>query len=224
MRSFSLTWTSKIADDEAVVFVSAVHEALQVAWQRLPPQSSLVPPPEIRPYGDWFLQGVDPETEYASFRWYQEQAMDRERDGIDAQRFLQIVVHEPWQAETPHFDLSLLHQSLLGPDGDPLLGQAVRGAVAVFSIHALYTLSDSWRRLMLLRRMAAHYVGQVLAVPIYETRKGAQCTNVCALRHARTLPMLIAYAEQETKAEVLYCEQCQEELGQRLADIHFGVN
>jgi hypothetical protein len=224
MRSFSLTWTSEIDDDEAVVFVSAVHEALQVAWQRLPSHSSLVPPPEIRPYGDWFLQGVDPEAEYASFRWYQEQAMDRKRGGIDAQRFLQVVVHEPWQAETPHFDLSLLHQSLLGPGGDPLLGQAVRGAAAVFSIHALHTLSDSWRRLMLLRRLAAHYVGQTLAVPIYETRRGAQCTNVCALRPATTLPMLTAYAEQETKAEVLYCEQCQKELGQRLADIHFGMN
>jgi hypothetical protein len=224
MRSFSLTWTSEIDDDEAVVFVSAVHEALQVAWQQLPSRGGLVPPPEIRPYGDWFLQGVDPEVEYASFRWYQEQATDRERDGIDAQRFLQVVVREPWQRETPHYDLSLLHEPLLDPGGDPLLGQAVRGVAAVLSTHALHTLVDSWRRMMLLRRLAAHYVGQVLAVPIYEARKEAQCTNVCALRPARTLPMLIAYAEQETRAEVLYCEQCQHELGQRLADIHFGVN
>jgi hypothetical protein len=36
--------------------------------------------------------------------------------------------------------------------------------------------------------------------------------------------MLSAYAEQETRAEVLYCEQCQEELARRSADIHFGVN
>jgi predicted Zn-dependent protease len=224
MRSFSLTWTSEIDDNESVVFVSAVHEALKVAWRQLPPRGGLVTPPEIRSFGDWFLQGVDPETDYASFRWYQDQAVDHEMKGIDVQQFLRIVVHEPWQAETPHYDLSLLHQPLLSPSGEIVLGKAVRGVAAVLSTHSLRTLVDSWRRLMLLRRLVAHYVGQVLAVPIYETRKGTHCTNVCAMRPARTLPMLIAYAEQETRAEVLYCEQCREELGQRLADIHFGVN
>jgi predicted Zn-dependent protease len=224
MRSFSLTWTSEIDDNEAVVFVSTVHEALKVAWQQLPSRGSLVTPPQIRPFGDWFLQGVAPETDYASFRWYQEQAVDHELGGIDARRFLQVVAHEPWQAETPHYDLSLLHQPLLASSGEVVLGEAVRGVAAVLSVHSLHALTDSWRRLTLLRRLAAHYVGQVLAVPIYETRKGAHCTNLCAMRPAKTLPMLIAYAEQETRAEVLYCEQCQQELGRRLADMHFGVN
>jgi hypothetical protein len=224
MRSFSLTWTSEIDDNEAVVFVSTVHEALKVAWQQLPSRGNLVTPPQIRPFGDWFLQGVAPEADYASFRWYQEQAANHELGGIDAQRFLYLVAHEPWQTETPHYDLSLLHQPLLSAGGEAVLGDAARGVAAVLSMHALHTLTDSWRRLMLLRRLAAYYVGQALAIPIYETRKGAHCRNLCAMRPAKTLPMLIAYAEQETKAEVLYCARCQQELGQRLADVHFGMN
>lgn len=224
MRSFSLTWTSEIDDNEAVVFVSTVHEALKLAWQQLPSRGNLVTPPQIRPFGDWFLQGVDPETDYASFRWYQEQATDRELGGIDVRHFLQLVAREPWQMETPHYDLSLLHQPLLSPQGEVVLGDAIRGVAAAVSVHSLHALTDSWRRLMLLRRLAAHYVGEVLAVPLYETRKGTHCTGLCAMRPAKTLPMLIAYAEQETKDEVLYCRQCQQELGQRLADVHFGIN
>ena len=224
MRSFSLTWTSEIDDNEAVVLVSTVHEALKVAWQELPSRGNLVTGPQIRPFGDWFLQGVAPDADYASFRWYQEQAADQEPDGIDTQRFLHLVTHEPWQTETPHYDLSLLHQPLLSPAGQAILGDAVRGVAAVLSVHPLRALSDSWRRLMLLRRLTAHYVGQVLAVPLYETHRGAHCTNTCAMRPANTLPMLIAYAEQETRAEVLYCQQCRQELAQRLADVHFGVN
>jgi hypothetical protein len=224
MRSFSLTWTSEIDDNEAVVFVSTVHEALKVAWEQLPSHGNLVTPPQIRPFGDWHLQGVAPEADYASFRWYQEQATDHELGGIDVRRFLHVVTHEPWQMETPHYDLSLLHQALLSPGGDTVLGHAARGIAAVLTMDPLRALTDSWRRLMLLRRLAAHYVGQVLAVPIYETHSGAHCTNLCAMRPAKTLPMLIAYAEQETSAEVLFCAQCEQALGQRLADVHFGVN
>lgn len=224
MRSFSLTWTSEVDDNEAVVFVSTVHEALKIAWQQLPSRGNLVIPPQIRPFGDWLLQGVAPDADYASFRWYQEQAADYELGGVDAQRFLYLVRHEPWQIETPHYDLSLLHQPLLSPGGEAILGHASRGMAAVLTMDPLRALTDSWRRLTLLRRLAAHFVGQVLAVPIYEAHRGAHCTNLCAMRPARTLPMLIAYTEQETRDEVLFCTQCKQELSQRLADVHFGVN
>jgi hypothetical protein len=44
------------------------------------------------------------------------------------------------------------------------------------------------------------------------------------MRPADTLPKLVAYGEQETRLQILFCEQCQVELGMRLADIHFGEN
>jgi hypothetical protein len=224
MRSFSLTWSSGIEEGEAVVFVSSVHEALRLTWRQLPRRGRLIPPPEIRPFGDWFLQGVASEVDYASFQWYQEQTAHDETGDIPADRFLHLITNEPWQKESPHYDLSLLHQPLVDHRGQIVLGAAARGLAAVLSMHPLHTLPDSWRRLMLLRRLTAHYVGQVLGVPIAELRKGAHCTNVCAMRPARTLPMLIAYAEQETRGEILFCEQCQAELAQRLADVHFGEN
>jgi hypothetical protein len=224
MRSFSLTWSNKVKEREALVFVSSVHEALRLAWEQIPRAGRLIPAPAIRPYGDWFLQGITAEADYSSFRWYQEQTREHDTGEIHTDRFLQLVTHEPWQRESPHYDLSLLHQPLIDGRGEPVLGAAVRGHAAVLSMHLLHTLSDVWRRLMLLRRLTAHYVGQSLAVPIPGQRQGAHCTNICAMRPARTLPMLIAYAEQETRHQVLYCEPCQVELSMRLVDIHFGEN
>ncbi|MBN1640523.1 MAG: hypothetical protein JXA09_04740 [Anaerolineae bacterium] len=224
MRSFSLTWSSGIEEGEAVVFVSSVHEALRLAWEQVPHRGRLIPAPEIRPFGDWFLQGVATEADYASFQWYQEQSALHDTGDIRADRFLSLVTSEPWQKESPHFDLSLLHQPLVDYRGETVLGAAARGMAAVLSMHLLHTLTDSWRRLMLLRRLTAHYVGQTLGVPIPTQRDEAHCTNVCAMRPAHTLPMLIAYAEQETRDEILFCERCQVELGTRLADIHFGEN
>jgi hypothetical protein len=224
VRSFSLTWSGEIQEDEAVVFVSSVHESLKTAWRQLPRRGRLLPAPEVRSFGDWFLHGVAPTTDYASFQWYQDQTVSFDTGDIRADRFLQLVINEPWQKESPHYDLSLLHQPLIDRQGRVVLGAAARGLAAVFSMDALHTLTDSWRRLMLIRRQTAHYVGQTLGIPIAGIRQEAHCTNVCAMRPATSLPMLIAYAEQETRGETLFCAQCQAELVQRLADIHFGLN
>ena len=74
MRPFSLTWTAEILEDEALVFVSTVQEALELAWERLPAEGHIVPAPEVRPFGDWVLEDADPETDYGSFQWYQDRA------------------------------------------------------------------------------------------------------------------------------------------------------
>lgn len=224
MRSFSLTWSSEVEEDEAVVMVTTVHEAVKAAWAQLPDLSFIVPAPEIRPFGDWYLQGEPPEEDYASFAWYQAQAADRDTGEVYAGVFLDLVVHEPWQQEAPHYDLSLLHQRLIDAEGRPLLGLAARGRAAVFSTHATGMLVDKWQRLALLRRLTAHYLGQALAIPISRERQRAHGPQPCAMRPATTLPMLIALTEQETQAQVLYCELCQEEIGRRLVGSHLGHN
>ena len=224
MRSFSLTWSSEIEEGEALVFISSVHETLKLAWEQIPRSGRLIPPPEIRPFGDWFLQGIASEADYASFQWYQERTTEPDTGEVRTDRFLQVVANEPWQKESPHYDLSLLHQSLVDRQGRTVLGAARRGRAAVLSMHLLNTLVDSWRRMMLLRRLTAHYVGQALAVPLVGQRKEAHCTNICAMRPASALPMALAYAEQETRHNVLVCPQCRSELSMRLADVHFGEN
>ncbi len=224
MRPFSLTWSNEINENEALVFVSTVNEAIRIAWEKLPPGGKLVPPPVIRPFGDWSLEGVDPEIDYANFQWYQDQTLDQETGNLRVDQFLDLILREPWQQESPHYDLSLLHQPLSDSSTHYTLGMAARGRAAVFSAHPVRELSSTWYQLMLLRRLTAHYVGQVLAVPIWEERRQAHCTNLCAMRPAKGLASLIALAEQETNAEILYCEQCQAEMGERLVGIHFGNN
>jgi hypothetical protein len=224
VRSFSLTWTEQVTEDEAIVYVSAVQEALELAWSQMPPAGNLVPFPQIRPFGSWVLQDADPDMDYASFQWYQDQAVDPGTDQLQADRFLELMLDEPWQQDTPHYDLSLLHQPLVDAHGSLVLGLAVRGSAAVLSVHTLRALQDGQQRLSLLHRLAAHYLGQALAVPIPEVRQEAHCRNICAMRPASTLPMLIAYTEQEKSAEIVYCTDCQKEMSQRLIGAHWGNN
>jgi hypothetical protein len=222
VRSFSLTWTSDIQDNEAIVFVSAVHEALKTAWDKLS-SSRFIRPPEIRPFGNWYLEGVESESDYASFQWYQDQTTDPETGSLYADRFLVLIMNEPWQHKTPHYDISLLHQLLLDASG-PVFGAAKRGRAAALSVHAIRDMTDQGTRLLMLRRLTAHYVGQAIAIPIPDQRKEAHCTNLCAMRPAENLAMLITYASQELDAGVLYCNQCQDEMAQRLVGSHFGNN
>lgn len=224
MRPFSLTWSSEVDQEEAVVMVTTVHEAVKAAWEGLPGLDLFVPEPEIRPFGDWYLQGMPDEEDYATFAWYQEQAADPETGEVRAATFLELVLNEPWQLEMPHYDLSLLHQRLIDDEGNPLLGLAARGRAAVFSTHAVRLLVDKWQRLALLRRLTAHYLGQALAVPIAQERQRAHGPQPCAMRPATTLPMLIALNEQERQAQVLYCELCRQEIGRRLVGSHLGHN
>jgi hypothetical protein len=229
MRPFSLTWTAEILEDEALVFVSTVQEALELAWEHLPAEGHIVPAPEVRPFGDWVLQGADPETEYGSFQWYQDRAAVGGARVLRADRFLNLILDEPWQQDAPHYDLSLVHQPLIDGAGHTTLGLALRGRAAVLSVHLIRRLTDARQRSMLLRRVVAHYVGQAMAVPIAGVRSPgarneAHCRNICAMRPADSLPMLLAFSEQEADVPVLYCEPCQIELGQRIVGAHLGNN
>lgn len=234
MRSFSLTWTAEILEDEALVFVNTVQEALELAWERMPAEGHIVPAPEVRPFGDWVLQDADPEMEYSSFQWYQDRAAAHRTGALHADRFLNLVLNEPWQQDAPHYDISLVHQPLIDAAKHSTLGLAARGRAAVLSVYLIRRLSAAWQRSMLLRRMVAHYVGQAMAVPIVplpgralrNPRAGneAHCRNICAMRPADSLPMLLAFSEQEAAVPVLYCEQCQIDLGQRIVGAHLGNN
>jgi hypothetical protein len=224
MRSISLTWTDEIDDDEAIVFVGTVQKAIQIAWEQLPREGTLVPPPELRPFGNWVLENADPEMDYASFQWYLDSAIDRETGSLRTDRFLELVLREPWQQRAPHYDLSLVHMPLQDGQGHFISGLAVRGRAAILSVHCLRSLQDNWLALIVLRRLTMHYVGQMLAVPIPDVRGTMDCQAVCVMRPADTLARLIAYSEQEINAGTSYCEQCRLEMGQRLVGSHFGNN
>lgn len=223
MRSVSLTWTAGITQEEATVFVEAVHEAFRVAFAHLPDKGLLVTFPEIRVYGDWHLKNADPEMDYASFTWYCETAIDLDTQAVNAEHLLTLMMREPWQQEMPHYDLALLHLPLIDKEKHRIFGQARRGRAAVLSVNELHTLSEETQCLFLLRRLTMHYLGHMVAIPIL-TSHAELYEQVCIMRPPGSLPRLLALARQEIEAQVNYCPRCQRDFAQRLVGISLGNN
>ncbi len=223
MRFISLTWTSAVSEQEIIVFIDAVHEAIKTAYNRLPAAGTLVPFPDIQLFGDWVLQNAKPGMDYASFQWYQDAAMEADGKQLRSDRFLDLVLNEPWQQDTPHYDLAFVHQPLIDGHKRATLGMAVRGRAAVFTSDTIRGIRDPIQRLVILRRLAMHYVGQILAVPILE-RQEVVHPQICVMRPADSLPALAFYTQQELEANVTYCKPCQYEMAQRLVGDYFGNN
>ncbi len=220
MRDISLIWSYGIQEEEAIVFVESVYEALQSGWGQIPQSGVAVSFPEIRPFGNWILSDTNPNGEYASLQWYLDTAQDPKTMILHADRFLDLVLHEPWQRSNPHYDLALVHLPLTDRSARPLPGKAIRGQAAVISLHDIQTIQNDWTRLALVRRLTLHFVGQVLAVPIIEPHGAA----ACVMRPAHTLPALLALAQQELDADVSFCESCRQEIAQRIAGGYWGNN
>jgi predicted Zn-dependent protease len=225
MRFISLSWTDNIPKDEVVLIVQTVYEALIQARQQWPEQGNIVAVPEIKPFGYWVLQGASPNQEYGSMQWYIDNSFDQESYRLLGRRYLQLVLAEPWQQQTPHYDLAVVHQPLLDEVAQHnVFGVSTRGRAAVFSVHLLQSLDKGAQRYLILRRLVAHYLGQMIGIPIPGWREETGHPNPCAMRPVHSLAELIEYTEEESRARVLYCQNCQHELGAKLASNHFGMN
>ena len=225
MRFISLSWTDNIPKDEVVLIVQTVYEALIQARQQWPKDGNIIAVPEIKPFGYWVLQDAPAEQRYGSMQWYIDNSFDQESHRLLARRYLQLVLAEPWQQQIPHYDLAVVHQPLLDEVAQhSVFGVSVRGRAVVLSVHPLQTLDKGAQRYLSLRRLVAHYLGQMIGIPIPGWREETECLNQCAMRATNSLAELIKYTEEESRARVLYCRDCQHELGARLASNHFGMN
>lgn len=225
MRSISLTWTDGLSQTEAILVVRTVHEAILQARQQWPVRGNIIKVPEIKPFGYWVLQGAEPDQVYGSMEWYINKSFDRENQQLLGRCYLQLVLDEPWQHQTPHYDLAVVHQPLFDEiDRRSVLGLAVRGRAAVLSVHPLHALDDGPRRYRVLRQLAAHYLGQAMGIPIPGWREPAQCLSPCAMQPASSLAEWVERTEEGIRIKALYCRDCQRELGARLAGNHFGMN
>ncbi len=225
MRFISLTWTDGLSQTEAILVVRTVHEAILQARQQWPVRGNIIEVPEIKPFGYWVLQGAKPDQVYGSMEWCINKSFDRENQQLLGRRYLQLVLNEPWQHQTPHYDLAVIHQSLFDEvDRHRVFGLAVRGRAAVLSVYPLYALDEGPRRYRVLRRLVAHYLGQVIGIPIAGWREQAQCLSSCAMQPAGSLAEWVGRVEEESGIKTLYCQDCQRELSARLASNHFGMN
>jgi predicted Zn-dependent protease len=224
MRFISLTWTDGLSQTEAILVVRTVHEAILRARQQWPVRGNIIEVPEIKPFGYWVLQGSEPGQVYGSMEWYINKSFDRENQQLLGRRYLQLVLDEPWQHQTPHYDLAVVHQPLFDEvDQHHVFGLAVRGRAALLSVYPLDALEGP-RRYQVLRRLVAHYFGQVIGIPIPGWREPAQCLSPCAMQPANSLAEWVERVEEAIRVKVLYCQSCQRELSARLASNHFGMN
>ena len=186
MRFISLTWTDGLSQTEAILVVRTVHEAVLQARQQWPVRGNIIEVPEIKPFGYWVLQDAEPNQVYGSMEWYIHKSFDWENQQLLGRRYLQLVLDEPWQHQTPHYELAVVHQPLFDEvDQHIVFGLAVRGRAAVLSVYPLYALAEGPQRYRVLRRLVAHYFGQVMGIPIPGWRETAQCLSLCAMQPVR---------------------------------------
>ena len=153
MRFISLTWTDGLSQTEAILVVRTVHEVILQARQQWPVRGNIIEAPEIKPFGYWVLQDAEPDQVYRSMEWYINRSLDRESQQLLGRRYLQLVLDEPWQHQTPHYDLAVVHLPLFDEvDQRNVLGLAVRGRAAVLSVYPLHALDGEPQRYRLLRR------------------------------------------------------------------------
>jgi hypothetical protein len=221
----SLTWTDGIRDNEAIMIVREVHLALRQAQKHLPTHSPIVTLPEVRPFGYWVLQGADPADTYCSTQWYIDQAMDRRRGVLLGRRYLDIVLNEPYQHATPHYDLAVMHQPLYDERLDrEVFGVTRPGIAAVVSSHWLRELPRDFERPAVLRRVIAHYLGRAVGIPFPVSGRQEECSGACAMRHADDLGQWTTYATEEYQDNRIYCNACRLQLGARIAGNQAGLN
>jgi predicted Zn-dependent protease len=225
MQWIAISWSSGISEAEATLAVQTVGEILLRVLEHWNAGVHVTHVPEIKAFGYWVLQGAHPDQPYNSLQWYIDRSLDPRRQELHAQRWLQLVLNEPWQQQTPHYDLALLHYPLFDEErGQQVFGFALRGRVAAISVFPLRSLGPEPRRALVLRRQVAHYVGHAFGIPVPRGRGREGCTNVCAMRPAYTMAEWVKWAQEEAKVQTLYCQDCQRALAARLAGQHFGLN
>lgn len=225
MQSIAICWSEEVSEEEAVLAVRTLEEILLHTLELWQGDTHVAQIPEIKPYGYWVLQGGIEGHPYSSLQWYIDRSLDRETQEIRARRWLHLVLNEPWQQRSPHYDLSLFHYPLFDEErGQRVLGLALPGRIATVSLASIRALENHEQRVATLRRLVAHYMGQAFGIPIRRWRRSGDCANLCAMRPCQSLAEWVALAEEEATTQVLYCKECQRELGARFASHHFGLN
>lgn len=232
MKTFiSLTWTEGINDHEARVLVNAVVEIVVQVGQRIGPWFQSQALPTIRPFGDWVILSMPRGSAYSSVDWYLDHCHTPDGKRIDGPAYLRLVEVEPWQSTTPHFDLALVADDLVGADGQSELNCALSGLAAVISAYHVRHLASREAQMLALRHLTAHGLGRAAGIPqptrpmdVMVLGNDVYCSNQCAMRPCLQLRHLLEYAMEGASQPSLYCEACQRDLEGILIGSHYGLN
>ncbi len=230
-RFISITWSEGINEDESAILIQEVSRIIKWLYFQLPTALN-TPPTQIRVFGDWAISGLEPGSPYWGTQWYIDSSFNEDLQQVIAPLFLELMRQEPWQIETPHWDLALIDHDLTDyPTAGPItketphyaLGSSLPGSIAVMSVRRVRAIPDARLRQLALQRLVRHNLGHIMGAVSYKrdyrsVKHGLEthCVNRCAMRHASSVEELIEYAIEENNLPYLFCEQCAQELRSNL--------
>ncbi len=235
-RTFiSMTWTPGVDPEDAQTFIRTVEDIYALLRPHFGKPGQFDPLPVVRIFGAWALPSVPDGAAYSNVEWYVNRSMDDGHTGILGSRYLETVRLEPWQANSPHFDLALTDLSITDdlsnktvPDA---LGLNCPGLISLVSSHPFASIDSPDLRRLALRHTYAHFFGRLLDAPrrgrttdVLEHLGQHFCTNTCAMRFTDTPTLALSFARQEMERGEMFCMQCQKDIVAQITTFHYGLN
>jgi hypothetical protein len=197
-----MSWASGVQDDEAVQCLSAVVGVISSLYYTRWPWGLISPMVGLRTFGSWVIPALPESSPYSSFDWYVAASYDDEKEAIDSDRFLELVVNEPWQQDDHHFDFSVVDRALVTAAGVPLACASRPGIATVVSAEWVRGVGGPQAQRLALRRLAAHGMGLAFGLELHPGHG-----PVCAMRSFAGRDDLLLLAGEEWDASVIYCDE-----------------
>ncbi|NPV06394.1 MAG: hypothetical protein HPY83_00350 [Anaerolineae bacterium] len=202
MKSISVSWSSEVQDDEAVQSLAAIVGVITSLYYTRWPWGLISPIVGLRPFGNWVIPALQEGSDYSSFDWYVESSLDPSSDAVDADRFLELVEHEPWQRESSHYDFSVVRRPLRRAECSEPVPLACRpGVAAVVSTDWVRGFGSLEGQRLALRRLSMYGIGRAMGLQPHDDD-----ATLCAMRSFHGRADLLSKAMDEHAQSVIYCE------------------
>lgn len=213
IRPVYIMFESGISTNHMNTVVNAVNELLEVANA-----TSFI---KVQNFGVWRNSNYRQNgklTEWSSVDWYVEDARSISRPGqIDCERLVTNLLIEPWQKQTPHYDLLVLKSDLYARNTNFVLGLAQHHGASALSIHRLLGLENRLQH-ECIKTIVMHEMGHVFGlIPPERTHNveeslGKHCTNRCLMRQGLRVPHDWINITQDRLKYGPFCTTCTKDL------------
>lgn len=178
---------------------------------------------EVRSLGIWRDLGYHKETVLVAWKsvdWYVDdarRATPHQTGQINGDRFITLLLNEPWQELEPHYDVVVLRSDLWAEGTNFVIGLAVKGYATVISVNRFQALPMK-EQLDCITTEAAHEVGHVFGLVSDERTEnvemslGKHCTNRCTMRQGLNVPTDWQAITRDRLRHGMFCAQCEKDL------------
>lgn len=171
-----------------------------------------------RPEG-WLMPDSRTMAPYRSVYWYIKNALNDERKQLFVTRLVSDLYEEPWQNDTPHYDVLVTGRDLYDTGCNFVIGSAVRGHLAILSTARFQKLSEQIS-MRCFETEVLHEIGHMFGLPdptrgdgTISESLGAHCTNPgCTMRQGLRVPDDWIRMSAERHPQRPFCPTCLGEL------------